>query len=114
MLDIFPEKLAILRKKTKLAALNKESHEEHPGSNRGRDTNVPRTREDYITQVSEKIESRLTKKLSQEFSKTESRIIGTLSQLDEFLLNPLIQGHSEFASETFWNAYGTYQETNED
>ena len=29
-----------------------------------------------------------TKKLSQEFSRTESRILGALSKLDEFLLNP--------------------------
>ena len=43
--------------------------------------------EDYITQVSEEIEGRVTKKLSQELSRTESRIFGVLSKLDEFLLN---------------------------
>ena len=34
------------------------------------------------------IEGRVTKKQSQEFSRTESRILGALSKLDEFLLNP--------------------------
>ena len=46
---------------------------------------------DYISQVSEEIEVRVTKKLSKEFSKTESRILGALSKLDEFLLNPQVR-----------------------
>ena len=46
--------------------------------------------EEYITQVSEKIEGRVTKKLSLEFSRTETRILGALSKLDEFLLNPQV------------------------
>ena len=33
---------------------------------------------------------RVTKKLSQEFSRTESRVLGALSKLDEFLLNPQV------------------------
>ena len=45
----------------------------------------------YITQVSEEIEGRVTEKVSQEFSRTESRILGALSELDEFLLNPQVQ-----------------------
>ena len=57
-------------------------------------SNVPRSQEDYISQVSEEIEGRVTKKLSQEFSRTENRILGALSRLDDFLMNPLIQGHS--------------------
>ena len=43
--------------------------------------------EEYISQVSEEIEGRITEKLSQEFSRTESRILVALSKLDEFLLN---------------------------
>ena len=46
---------------------------------------------EYISQVSEEIEGRVTKKLSQEFSRTESRILGALSKLDEFLLNPQVR-----------------------
>ena len=59
------------RNKMKLAALNKENCEEHPRSNLTQNSNVPRSQEDYITQVSEEIEGRVTKKLSQEFSRTE-------------------------------------------
>ena len=47
--------------------------------------------QDYISQVSEEIEGRVTKKLSKEFSRTESRVLGALSKLDEFLLNPQVR-----------------------
>ena len=50
-----------LRNKRKLAALNKENCEEHPRSNLPQNSNVPRSQEDYITQVSEEIEGRVTK-----------------------------------------------------
>ena len=49
---------------------------------------IPRINEENITQVSEEIEGSVTKKLSQEFSSTEARILGALFKLDEFLLNP--------------------------
>ena len=44
--------------------------------------------EEYITQVLEKIEVRVTKKVSQEFNRTEKRILCALPKLNEFLLNP--------------------------
>ena len=47
--------------------------------------------QEYISQVSEQMEGRLTKKLSKEFSRTESCNLGALSKLDEFLLNPQVQ-----------------------
>ena len=78
-----------------------------------RNSNVPRSQENYITQVSEEIEGRVTKKLSQEFSRTENRILGSLSLLGDFLMNPLIQGHSGTAPETSRNAFSTSQGTNE-
>ena len=53
-------------------------------------------------------------KLSEEFSRTESRILGALSRLDDFLLNPLIQGYSRTTLEASRNAYGTNQATNEE
>ena len=59
-------------------------------------------------------EVRATKKLSQEFSRTESRILGALSHLDDFLLNPLIQSHSGTAPETSRNTLRTNQGKNED
>ena len=106
--------MATLRNERKIAALNKKNHAEHPRSNQARETNVLRSQEDYITQVSEEFEGGVTQKLSQEFSRTQSRIVGALSRLDEFLLSPLIQGHSGSAPETSRNAYGINQGTNED
>ena len=69
---------------------------------------------EYITQVSEEIEGRVSKKLSQEFSRTESRILGALSKLDEFRLNQQIRTHSETVPGTFRNINVENQGTNED
>ena len=102
------------RNKRKLAALNKENCEEHPRSNLTQNSAAPRSQEDYITQVSEEIEGRVTKKLSQEFSRTENRILGALARLDGFLMNPLLQGHSGNTPETSGNTFNTNQGTNED
>ena len=102
------------RSKRKLAALKKENCEEHPKSNLASNSNVPRSQEDYLTQVSEEIEGRVTKKLSQEFSRTENRILGALARLDDFLMNPLLQGHSGTTPETSRNMFSIDQGTNED
>ena len=77
-------------------------------------SNVPRPQEDDITQVSEEIEGRVTKKLSQEFSRTESRILGALARLDDFLMNPLLQGHSKTTQDTSRNLFSINQGTNDD
>ena len=102
--------MATLRNKRKLAAVTRETQEEHPRIGQSRNTSVPRINEEYITQVSEENEGRITKKLSQEFSRTESRILGALSKLDEFLLNQQITAHSG----TFQNTNVDNQGTNED
>ena len=102
------------RNKMKLAALNKENFEKHPRSNLAQNLNVLRSQEDYITQVSEEIEGRVTKKFSQEISRTENRILGALARLDDFLTNPLIQGHSGIAPETSQNIFSISQGTNAD
>ena len=102
------------RNKRKLAALNKENCEEHPRGNVTQNSAAPRSQEDYITQVSEEVEGRVMKKLSQEFSRTENRILGALARLDDFLMNPLLQGHSGNTPETSGNASKTNQGTNED
>ena len=47
--------------------------------------------QEYISQVFEEIEGRVTKELSKGFSRTESRISGALSKLDNFLLNPQVR-----------------------
>ena len=97
-----------------MAAVTRETQEENPRNGQSRNTSVPRIDEEYITQLSEQIESRVTKKLSQEFSRTESRILGALSKLDEFLLNQQIQTHSETVPGTFRNTNVENQGTNED
>ena len=82
------------RNKRKWAALNKENCEENPRSNMAQNSGAPRSQEDYITQVFEEIEERVTKRLSKEFSRTENLILGALARLDDFLMNPLLPGHS--------------------
>ena len=101
------------RNKRKLAALNKENCEEHPRSNLASNSNVPRSQEDYITKVSEEIGGRVTKKLSQEFSRTEDRILGALARLDDFLMKTLLQGHSGTTPEASRNVFSINQGTNE-
>ena len=76
-----------LRNKRKLAAVSRETPDCSRGS-RERSLLDPELTQDYISQVSEEIEGRVTKKLSKEFNKTESHILGALSKLDDFLLNP--------------------------
>ena len=87
--------MATLRNKRKLAAVSREMPDSSRGS-RGRNVLDPELTQDYISQVSEEIEGRVTKKLSKEFNKTESRILGALSKLDEFLLNPQVRTCSVF------------------
>ena len=82
--------MATLRNKTKLAAVSRETRESTRNS-RGQNTFDPQLTRYYISQVSEEIKGRVTKKLSKEFSRTESRILGAFSKLDEFLLNPQVR-----------------------
>ena len=95
--------MATLRNKRKLAAINRDNLGDHPRNNRAWNTNSFRIQEVYITQLSEKIEGWLTKKLSQEFCRTESRILGALSKLDEFLLSLQAWVHSGPVPETSLN-----------
>ena len=110
--------MATLRNKRKLAAVTRETQEEHARNGQSRNTSVLRINEEYITlnisQVSEEIEGTVSKKRSQEFSRTESRILGALSKLDEFLLNQQIRTHSETVPGTFRNTNVENQGTNED
>ena len=81
--------MATLRNKRKLAAISREL-QENTRNIQSQNTLNPGMTEEYITQVSEEIEVKVTKKLSEEFSRTESRILAALSKLDEFLLNPQV------------------------
>ena len=89
--------------------MKKKNCEEHPRSNLAQNSNVPRSKEDYITHVSEEIEGRVTKKLSQDFSRMENRILGALARLYGFLMNPLIQDHSGTTPEMSRDALSTNQ-----
>ena len=63
---------------------------------------------------SEEIEGRVTKKLSQEFNGTKNHVLGALARPDDFLMKPLIQGHSGTAPEMSRNAVSSNQGRNED
>ena len=105
--------MATLRNKTKLAAVSRETPE---GSRSSRGQNVfdPELTHDYNSQVSEEIEGRVTKKLSRDFSKTESRILGALSKLDECLLNPQVRTCSVAVPKTSSNNISENRETTGD
>ena len=104
----------MLRNKRKLAAVARKTQEENPRNGQSRNTSVPRNNEEYITQVSEEIEGRVSKKLSQEFSRTESRILGALTKLDEFLSDQQIHTPFETVPGIFRNTNVENQGTNED
>ena len=106
--------MATLRNKRKLAAVTRKIQGENLRNGQSRNTSVPTINKEYITQVSEEIEGRLSKKLSQEYSRTESDILGALFKIDEFLLNQQIRTHSGTVPETFRNTNMDNQGTNED
>ena len=87
--------MASLGNKRKLAAVSRETPDSSRGS-RIRNVLDPELTQDYISQISEEIEGRVAKKLSKEFNKTESRILGALSKVDEFLLKPQVRTCSVF------------------
>ena len=78
--------MATLRNKRKLAAVSREAQEKTVTS-QAQNTFTPGMTAEYVTQVSEDIEGRVTNELSQEFSRAKSRIHGAMCKLDDFLLN---------------------------
>ena len=82
--------MATLTNKKKVAAVSRETPENTRNSQSQNTLDLEMAQE-YISLVSEEIEGRVTKKLSKDFSRTESRILGALSKLDEFLLNPQVR-----------------------
>ena len=105
--------MATLRIKRKFAAVSREAPE---GSRSSRKQTVldPELTQDYIFQVSEEVEGRVTKKLSKESSKTESGILGALSKLHDFLLNPQIRTCSVAVQGTSRNANSENREIHGD
>ena len=106
--------MATPRNKRKLAAVATENQEEHFRNTQSWNTAVPRGNEDYITQMSEKIEDRVTRKLSQDFSQTECQILIVQSKLDAFLLNPQERVHSGAVPGTSRSSNTKNHEPNED
>ena len=105
--------MATLGNKRKLAAVSREARE---GSRSSRAQNVldRESAQDYISQVSQEIKGRVNKKLSKEFSKTESRILGALSKLDDLLLNPQVRTCSVAVPERSRNNNSENRETTGD
>ena len=82
--------MATLRNKGNLAASSGETPE-NTRNGQSQNTIDLGMAQEYISQVSEEIEGRVTKKLSKELSRTESRILAALSEFDEFILNPQVR-----------------------
>ena len=105
--------MATLGNKRKLAAVLRETPESTTNS-RAQNTLDPESTQDYISHLCGEIEGRVTKKLSKEFSWTESRILGALSKLDEFLLSPQVRTCSVAVSGTSQNSNSETRETTVD
>ena len=82
--------MATLRNKRKLAAVSRETPENTRNSP-SKNTLDPGFAQQYISQVSEEIEGRVTQNFFKEFTRTKSHILDALSKLDEFLLNPQVR-----------------------
>ena len=102
--------MATLRKKRKLAAASKETPESTRDS-RVQNALHPELTQENIFQVSEEIEGKVTRELSKEHSRTESRFLGALSKPDEFLLNPQLRTCSVFVPGTSRNNNSENRET---
>ena len=105
--------MSTLRNKRKLGAVSGETPENTRDS-QSRNAIDPEMAQEYIFQVSEEIGGRVTKKLSNEFSRTESRILGAMSKLDEFLLNPQVRTCSVAVPGTSMNSNSENREPTED
>ena len=105
--------MATLTNKRKIAEVSRETPE---STRSGRTQNIldPELTKDYICQVHEEIVCRVTKKISKEFNRTESRILGALSKLDEFLLNPQVRTCSVAVPGTSRSSNLENQGTNDD
>ena len=96
--------MATLRNKRKLAPISREDYEKNSRSSQSRTRVLPTIQGEYITQVSEELDGRVTKKLSQEFSWTENHILGVLFKLDQLVLSPQVPAHSGYVQETSWGS----------
>ena len=91
--------MATPRNKRKLPSVSGDL-QESARNGQSQNTSVPWMPEEYITQVLEEIEERVTQKLSQGFSRTDLRTLGALTKLDEKLLNQQVCNCSGTVPET--------------
>ena len=105
--------MAIMRNKAKLAAVLRETPE-NTRNNQAQNTLDPGMAQVYLSQVSQEIEMRVTKKLSKEFNRTESSIFGPLPKIDEVLLNPQVRACSVAVPGTTRNSSSKNRESNGD
>ena len=91
--------MVTLRNKRKLAAASKETPK-FTRNSQSQNTLDPGMAQRDFCQVSKGIELRVLKKLSKEFSRTESGILGALSKLGEFHPNPQVRTCSIAVPET--------------
>ena len=89
----------------KFAAVARETQGEHTRYSQSRNMSVTRINGDYIVQVSGEIVGGISRKLSQDFSRTKFPLLDALSKLDEILLNPQIRTHSGIFPGTSHNTY---------
>ena len=82
--------MATLRNRRKLAAVSRAA-QEYPRNSQSQNSSAPGITEDFLAHVSEESEGRVTKKISQEISRTEYRILDALFKLDQLLLNPQVR-----------------------
>ena len=68
--------MSVFTNKLKLTAVSGET-QEHTRYSQSQKTFLPESTEKYITQILEEIEGRVTKKLSQEFSRTSPAFWGS-------------------------------------
>ena len=75
-----------------------------------RNMSIPGINEEHLTQVFKQNENRVTEKLSQQLSRTESRFLGALSKFYDSFLNSQIRTHSRTLPRTSWNTEVEKQE----
>ena len=88
--------------------------EDHPRSNFSQVTNALRNNEEYITEVSEPIDVRRTRRLFLETFRTESRLLGALWKLAKLLLNSNVRVQSGTTPGTIRNSDRENQTRSED
>ena len=96
------------RNKRRLAEIQ-DNFEENNSQSSSKDRSQADLNENYITQVSQEIEGRIAKKLSQEFSKRENRILGALAKLDNFLSNPQVNNGASTPRQKITSVMGGFE-----